>query len=159
LIFSPYLFSLIPSEEKFGYITFLPKDGSTTIKNNSDVKKDRYSILFGMFHNKIFNSLANELSSELDVELEDLSSSFTSTSRNNLKNERKRELDEQGVAYCPKCLSISLSANKKGFGIGKAVIGAVTPLGFLGLTAGNIDAKKVRVTCLKCGYQFWAGKK
>ena len=28
----------------------------------------------------------------------------------------------------------------------------------IGLVAGNIGAKKVRVTCLKCGYQFWAGK-
>lgn len=72
--------------------------------------------------------------------------------------DKKRELNEQGVAYCPKCLSTSLSGNKKGFGIGKAIIG-VAATGGIGLIAGNIGAKKVRVTCLKCGYQFWAGKR
>lgn len=75
------------------------------------------------------------------------------------RTDKIRELDEQGVAYCPKCLSVSLSANKKGFGIGKAVVGTVITGGLIGLVAGNIGAKKVRVTCLKCGYQFWAGKK
>ncbi|GAA0229990.1 zinc ribbon domain-containing protein [Metaclostridioides mangenotii] len=57
---------------------------------------------------------------------------------------------------CPKCGSTSFSADKKGFGIGKAVIGA-SIAGGIGLTAGNIGAKKVRITCLSCGNQFWAG--
>lgn len=71
--------------------------------------------------------------------------------------ERIKQMDKEGIAYCPKCYSTSLSAHKKGFGIGKAIIGAsINPLG---LVAGNIGAKKVRVTCLKCGQQFWAGKK
>lgn len=71
--------------------------------------------------------------------------------------ERIAQMDRDGIAYCPKCYSSSLSAHKKGFGIGKAVVGAAfLPLG---LVAGNIGAKKVRVTCLKCGHQFMAGKK
>ncbi len=73
-----------------------------------------------------------------------------------LKN-RVKQMDKDGIAYCPKCYSTSLTSNKKGFGIGKAIIGAsVAPIG---LVAGNIGAKKIRVTCLKCGHQFWAGKK
>lgn len=72
--------------------------------------------------------------------------------------ERIKQMDKEGVAYCPKCYSTSLSAHKKGFGIGKAVVGAALT-GGIGLVAGNIGAKKVRVTCLKCGHQFWAGKK
>jgi ribosomal protein L7/L12 len=73
------------------------------------------------------------------------------------EKERLEQLERDGVAYCPKCHSTSLSAHKKGFGIGKAVVGvAFAPIG---LVAGNIGAKKVRVTCLKCGNQFWAGKK
>lgn len=59
------------------------------------------------------------------------------------------------MARCPKCGSASLSGHKKGFGVGKAVIGAFA-FGPLGLVAGNIGAKKVRVTCLNCGKQFWA---
>lgn len=69
--------------------------------------------------------------------------------------ERIAQLDRDGVAYCPKCHSTSLSAHKKGFGIGKAVVGAALT-GGIGLVAGNIGAKKVRVTCLKCGHQFMA---
>lgn len=71
--------------------------------------------------------------------------------------QRKKINKSQGVACCPKCGSASLSANKKGFGIGKAVIGRST-IGNIGLTAGNIGAKKVLVTCLNCGKQFKPGK-
>lgn len=74
------------------------------------------------------------------------------------ENERVKRLEAEGIAYCPKCHSTSLSAQKKGFGIGKAVVGAALT-GGIGLVAGNIGSKKVRVTCLKCGHQFWAGKK
>ena len=81
------------------------------------------------------------------------------------EKERLLQLDKQGIPYCPKCHSTNVSANKKGFGIGKAVVGAVVtaPIGgvggLIGLTAGNINAKKVRITCLKCGYNWIAGKK
>lgn len=58
---------------------------------------------------------------------------------------------------CPKCRSTSISADKKGFGIGKAVVGSAVA-GPIGLVAGNIGAKDVRITCLKCGHQWMAGK-
>ena len=63
--------------------------------------------------------------------------------------------DLKNQARCPRCKSTSLSGHKKGFGIGKAVVGA-TITGGVGLVAGNIGAKRVRVTCMKCGKQFWA---
>ncbi|MEG0944770.1 MAG: zinc-ribbon domain-containing protein [Angelakisella sp.] len=72
--------------------------------------------------------------------------------------ERIKQMDRDGVAYCPKCYSTSISANKKGFGIGKAVVGAAVTMNAFGLVAGNAGAKKVRVTCLKCGHQWMAGK-
>lgn len=71
---------------------------------------------------------------------------------------RIQQLDRDGIAYCPKCHSTSLSAHKKGFGVGKAVVGGAL-LGPIGLVAGNAGAKKVRVTCMKCGHQFWAGRR
>ena len=67
--------------------------------------------------------------------------------------EQKKQFNS--MAKCPRCGSTSLSGNKKGFGIGKAVVGAST-LGPIGLVMGNIGAKKVRVTCLKCGKNFKA---
>ena len=54
---------------------------------------------------------------------------------------------------CPRCGSTSLSGNKKGYGIGKGIIGA-SLFGPLGLIAGNIGSGKVVITCMKCGYKF-----
>ena len=64
-----------------------------------------------------------------------------------------------GIACCPKCGSTSLTANKKGYGIGKGVIGAAVLSNPIGLIAGNINSGKVKITCLNCGYQFKPGKK
>jgi len=72
-------------------------------------------------------------------------------------NTRIQDNKDNAIACCPQCGSTSLSAQKKGFGIGKALIGA-WGFGLIGLTAGNIRAKKIRVTCMNCGKQFWAGK-
>lgn len=64
-----------------------------------------------------------------------------------------QEKQYKAMAKCPKCGSTSLSGNKKGFGIGKAVVGG-TVAGPLGLVVGNIGSGKVKVTCLSCGKQF-----
>jgi len=74
------------------------------------------------------------------------------------EKERIAQMDREGIAYCPKCHSTSLSANKKGFGIGKALVGTLIA-GPIGLAAGGLGSGKVRVTCLRCGHQFWAGKR
>lgn len=69
------------------------------------------------------------------------------------KHARIKENKRNAVACCPKCGSTSISANKKGFGIGKAVVGAWAA-GPVGLVAGNLGAKKVWVTCLNCGHRW-----
>lgn len=69
------------------------------------------------------------------------------------KRERIKENKSNAVACCPKCGSTSLSANKKGFGVGKAVIGAAIA-GPIGLVGGNLGAKKLFVTCLNCGHRW-----
>jgi hypothetical protein len=61
--------------------------------------------------------------------------------------------EESTQASCPKCGSVSLSANQKGYGLGKGVTGGVL-LGPAGLLAGFLGSKKVTVTCLKCGHQW-----
>lgn len=68
--------------------------------------------------------------------------------------DRIKENKAHGVACCPKCGSTSLSANKKGFGIGKAAVGMALTGGLFGAVAGNIGAKKVWVTCLNCGHRW-----
>ena len=64
---------------------------------------------------------------------------------------------EDDKLYCPHCGSSQLTANKKGFGAGKAVTGALLT-GGIGLLAGFIGSGKVKVTCLKCGRTFDAGE-
>lgn len=58
---------------------------------------------------------------------------------------------------CAKCRGTNLTANKKGFGVGKALAGGLT-LGVAGLLAGFAGSGKVKVTCLKCGHSWTAGK-
>ncbi len=64
---------------------------------------------------------------------------------------------EEDRLYCPHCGSSQLVANKKGFGAGKAVAGALLT-GGVGLLAGFIGSGKVKVTCLKCGCKWNAGE-
>jgi hypothetical protein len=65
---------------------------------------------------------------------------------------------EEAPITCPKCQSTQLTANKKGFGLGKAAIG-VLALGPVGLLGGMIGGSKVKITCLKCGHSWKAGKR
>lgn len=75
------------------------------------------------------------------------------------KQAKKTKTDKK-IASCPKCGSTSLSANKKGFGIGKAIAGAglgsylLGTVGLLGAVAGNKGANRLYVTCLKCGHRW-----
>ena len=71
---------------------------------------------------------------------------------------KRAELDKQGIAYCPRCLSTDIRDDKKGYGLGKGLAGAIVA-GPLGLAAGMIGKDNVKCTCLKCGYKFKAGSK
>lgn len=59
--------------------------------------------------------------------------------------------------HCPKCGSTQITANKKGFGLGKAAAGGIL-LGPVGLMGGLLGSNKVILTCLKCGHQFKPGQ-
>ena len=58
---------------------------------------------------------------------------------------------------CPKCMSKELHAEKSGFSGGKAAAGFVLA-GGVGLLAGTIGSRDIKITCLKCGNQFKAGE-
>lgn len=70
------------------------------------------------------------------------------------KRQRIKQNKKNGIACCPKCGSASLSANKQGYGIGKGLIGAKLLDDSIGFVVGNINSKKVHVTCLNCGHKW-----
>lgn len=57
---------------------------------------------------------------------------------------------------CPKCGSDQLTAQKRGFGALKALAGGFVA-GPAGLLAGFHKARRVDVTCLRCGHSWQAG--
>jgi len=75
------------------------------------------------------------------------------TEKDSAEKSKKDELDKQGIPYCPKCLSTFITANKKGFSLGKALVGGVFT-GGIGLLAGGIGKNKIELTCMKCGHRF-----
>ena len=64
---------------------------------------------------------------------------------------QRQQMNSQ--ARCPKCGSTSLSADKKGYGYGKAAVGALL-VGPVGLLAGGIGANAHVCVCLNCGFKF-----
>ena len=120
-----------------------------------------YNVMFFFNNNKkiaelcgYFSALSNN--TFIPMEVTTSTSSQTGETQHEEKTLSKRQrIKENGIACCPKCGSTSLTANKKGFGVGKAVIGTAVA-GPIGLVAGNKGAKKVRITCLNCGNQWWA---
>ncbi len=61
--------------------------------------------------------------------------------------------EEEEPVRCPRCRSTQLTANRKGFGLGKAAAGGLL-LGPVGLLGGFLGSSKVKITCLKCGYTW-----
>ena len=63
--------------------------------------------------------------------------------------------DDNGVK-CAKCGSSQVTAQTKGFGLGKAAAGGLL-LGPVGLLGGLIGSRKVKVVCLHCGHAWHPG--
>lgn len=150
---------------KLNYLVEVYPKGKCSKCNNEILLCDKCCSYCGV-KNELFISENNEKNEEIVIDTKNFRKSIKATSLLDILNEnqsliksRKEELKMQGIAHCPKCLSSSLSASKKGFGIGKAIIGATLLMNPIGLIGGNLGAKKIRITCLNCGYQYWAGKR
>ncbi len=105
---------------------------------------------------KSFAEKMTEFQQKVD-DLQKPMNDFKATLPGAAKRQRIEENRKNGIACCPKCGSTSITANKKGVGIGKAAVGAVVA-GPIGLLAGGIGKNKITCTCLNCGHKFKPGK-
>lgn len=69
------------------------------------------------------------------------------------EKQRLNELEKQGVVYCPKCHSTSITYIDKKLSIGRALAGGAIA-GDTGAILGGLSSKKGKVKCLKCGHTW-----
>jgi len=67
-----------------------------------------------------------------------------------------RDKRKPDIVHCPRCDSTQITAVKKGFGLGKALLGAVL-IGSYGLLGGAIGSGKIKAVCVNCGHTWNAG--
>ncbi|MGL4655186.1 MAG: hypothetical protein ACRCWM_04770 [Sarcina sp.] len=110
---------------------------------------DKTNTIINICEVKGFNSFQQELevSKEKNDKKIDKANEKISTTR------IKEQIKDDEVPSCSKCGSKHITAQKQGFGIGKAVVGVVA-LGPVGSLAGGINKNKIELTCLKCGHKF-----
>lgn len=155
------------------------KDGMITSLGNMGYKRNEFD--------NILNNLPYEVQSDIDVytmkkmklELEEKGAQINIFNHESGKEITEEELDSYNAQIkknaerlsnalkevtptnnepkCPRCGGTQLSANKKGYGLGKAALGGVL-LGPVGLLGGFVGSGEVKITCLKCGHVFRAGK-
>lgn len=99
-------------------------------------------------------SYVNEFTIEKEKELNKFIEAIASQKRDLLALSDELTNDE---LRCPECNSQHIDVQKKGFGVGKAAVGALA-IGPYGLLAGGIGKNKLQLTCLKCGHKFKPGK-
>lgn len=63
------------------------------------------------------------------------------------EKQKRKELEASGVAYCPKCLSTSITGAKRGYSAGQAILTG-------SLLMGAVGANKTKCVCLKCGHKW-----
>lgn len=66
----------------------------------------------------------------------------------------KQTRNANQVISCPKCGGTQISAHKKGFGLGKAVVGTVTFGLLAGAGFGAVGKNKIYLSCMHCGHQW-----
>lgn len=72
----------------------------------------------------------------------------------NSKNKIKKTKEDEKVVRCPKCKGTQITAHKKGFGLGKAVVGTVTFGLLAGAGFGAVGKNKIYLSCMHCGHQW-----
>lgn len=156
----------------------MSKNGTIKIEwNNNDGKLLKESIMFRCFSNNIVEEAIKRILRFLENPEEDLEinkkektgvfqqinieAKEEATIKAEIKNEEKERLAKfkrEGIPYCPKCKSTSLTTTNKKLSVGRAVVGGVL-LGGVGSVLGGLTSKKVELLCMNCGNKFKLGKR
>lgn len=156
----------------------MSKNGTIKIEwSNIDGKLLKESIMFRCFSNDIVEEVVNGILSFLENPEEDLEINKKEKTgvfqqinieakkeaeiKLDIKNEEKERLTElkrEGIPYCPKCKSTSLTTTNKKLSVGRAVVGGAL-LGGVGAVLGGLTSKKVELLCMNCGNKFKPGKR
>lgn len=73
--------------------------------------------------------------------------------RNLEEKEKVLQYDKEGIPYCPKCHSISITYTDKKLSLGRAIVGNALA-GGVGAVLGGQSSKKGKCKCLKCGHTW-----
>lgn len=141
---------------------------------NSDGEINKESIPFNYVYNDIVEEVTRGILNYLENPNEPLTINpkekvgFFSQVNREAKNPKPKKIDEEkerllrlkkeGIPYCPKCKSTSLTTTNKKLSVGRAAVGGVL-LGGAGAILGGLTSKKVELLCMNCGNKFKPGKR
>ena len=137
-----------------GFLVFCTEDHSPEVKKSEDIIWDKNSIQFRKNQNEIAEDIIERFKGKVIITDVD---EVVKDKKKKLK-QKEKELENSDEIYCPKCLSTKIQAGEKGFGAGKATVGALVA-GPIGLLAGTIGRKKVELICLNCGNRWRPNRK
>lgn len=157
----------VSNKAGFLYINF--------INSNGELKKE--DIVFNYVYNDIVDEVVKGISNYLknpdnplvikqkekvgffnQINKEAKKNVITKVEQDKEEKERLLKLQKEGVPYCPKCKSTSLTTTNKKLSLGRAAVGGVL-LGGTGAVLGGLTSKKVELLCMNCGHKFKLGKK
>lgn len=127
-----------------GFITFCTEKGGQKVKSLNDATLNKNSIMFYKGSNEKVEEILNFFSKKVTL-------TEVAEIKKEEKTKTKAQSKDEDIVCCPKCGSTQITANKKGFSVGKSIL--------LGGIGGFIGKNKIEITCLKCGYRWKAGKK
>lgn len=155
----------------------MSKNGLINIKWNENGKLLKENFMFRCFSNDIVKEFVNgvnrfleDTSKELIIEDKEKVGVFQQLNRESreqvetklkskqAEKEKLIELEKQGIPYCPKCKSTSLTTANKKLSLGRAAVGGAL-LGGTGAVLGGLTSKKIDLVCMNCGHKFKPGKK
>lgn len=112
---------------------------------------EKNKVVFNGSQNKQFVELALCLSKALNIPIEKKNSAVMDEIREDA--DKVKQLKKEGIAYCPKCHSTSITFTEKRLSIGRAAVGGVLA-GGAGAVLGGLSSKKGKNKCMKCGYEW-----